>query len=177
MHQPGEPSVEEILQSIKKVISRDGAEMDARRPFATQRNAPVGEPAEQVSEDEADEVLELAPDAMIAFAEDETSAMEHDENWSDEDETAAPQDHEIDDNEPLTGETTRSAMRENLAALAMLSQPGAQPRIVRSGETSLEQLTRELLRPMLAKWLDEHLPPMVEELVKAEIARIAGKRG
>jgi cell pole-organizing protein PopZ len=33
-----------------------------------------------------------------------------------------------------------------------------------------------MLRPMLAQWLDDNLPAMVEELVKAEIARIAGKR-
>ena len=67
-------------------------------------------------------------------------------------------------------------MRQNFAALAMLSQPGREPQIVRSGETSLEGLTREMLRPMLAQWLDDNLPAMVEELVKAEIARIAGKR-
>jgi len=58
----------------------------------------------------------------------------------------------------------------------MLSQPGREPQIVRSGETSLEGLTREMLRPMLAQWLDDNLPAMVEELVKAEISRIAGKR-
>jgi cell pole-organizing protein PopZ len=68
-------------------------------------------------------------------------------------------------------------MRESLAALAMIAEPGAAPQIVRSGETSLEELTRELLRPMLAEWLDRHLPDMVERLVKAEIARIAGKKG
>ena len=179
MQQPGEPSVEEILQSIKKVISRDGVELDARRP--TLRRSAAPEPIDAAPELGDEEVLELAPDTMIAFAEDETSAMEHDNSWSDEDEHALPTELEESatpaDDEPLTGETTRSAMRENLAALAMLAQPGAQPRIVRSGETSLEQLTRELLRPMLAKWLDEHLPPMVEDLVKAEIARIAGKRG
>jgi cell pole-organizing protein PopZ len=67
-------------------------------------------------------------------------------------------------------------MRESLAALAMLSEPGAQPQIVRSGETSLEALTRELLRPALAEWLDRNLPPMVERLVAAEIARIVGKK-
>ena len=49
--------------------------------------------------------------------------------------------------------------------------------IVRSGETSLEGLTRDLLRPMLAQWLDANLPLMVEKLVAAEIARIAGKKG
>jgi len=46
---------------------------------------------------------------------------------------------------------------------------------VRSGETSLEGLTRELLRPMLAEWLEANLPAMVEQLVQAEIARIVGK--
>jgi hypothetical protein len=41
-------------------------------------------------------------------------------------------------------------MRESLAALAMLAEPSAPPQIVRSGETSLEGLVREMLRPMLA---------------------------
>jgi cell pole-organizing protein PopZ len=34
-----------------------------------------------------------------------------------------------------------------------------------------------MLRPMLAQWLDTNLPPMVERLVAAEIARIVGKKG
>jgi cell pole-organizing protein PopZ len=37
-------------------------------------------------------------------------------------------------------------------------------------------LTRDLLRPMLAEWLDAHLPAMVERMVQTEIARIVGKR-
>ena len=65
----------------------------------------------------------------------------------------------------------------SLAALAMLAEPGAPPQIVRSGETSLEGLTRELLRPALTEWLDKNLPPLVERMVAAEIARIVGKRG
>ncbi len=71
----------------------------------------------------------------------------------------------------------RDSLRDNLAALAMLAEPGVPPQIVRSGETSLEGLVRDMLRPMLAEWLDRNLPEMVERLVKAEIARIAGKRG
>ena len=51
-----------------------------------------------------------------------------------------------------------------------------QPQIVREGETSLEGLVRDMLRPMLSQWLDDNLPAMVEELVKAEISRIAGKK-
>src|SRR5690606_37097270 len=77
----------------------------------------------------------------------------------------------------LTTETAARSMRDSLAALAMIAEPGAAPQIVRSGETSLEGLVRDMLRPMLAEWLDRHLPEMVERLVRAEIARIAGKKG
>ena len=77
---------------------------------------------------------------------------------------------------PLVTEAVRGAMEKNLEALAMISEPGAKPQIVRSGETSLEGLTRELLRPLLAEWLDANLPAMVEQMVQAEIARIARKR-
>ena len=78
--------------------------------------------------------------------------------------------------ESLTNDRAADAMRQSLAALAMLSDPPAKPQIVRSGETSLEGLVRELLRPMLAEWLDTNLPDIVERQVKAEIARIAGKK-
>ena len=59
----------------------------------------------------------------------------------------------------------------------MLAQPSARPRIVRSDETSVEGLVRELLKPALAEWLDKNLPAMVEKMVAAEIARIVGKKG
>ncbi len=154
MQQPGEPSVEEILDSIKKVIARDnreGALLERRR-----RAAPTAGhgPAEPADAEEAEEVLELAEESVL-----------DDELHDDESEADA-----------LTRGDTREAMRQNFAALAMLAKPGKQPQIVRSGETSLEGLTREMLRPMLAQWLDDNLPGMVEDLVKAEIARIAGKR-
>lgn len=148
MGQQGEASVEEILESIKKVIARDNrvGAMEERRRRETQG---VVEPA---SDDEAEEVLELGDHELA-------------------------DDCDTDDEQPLITESARDSMRENLAALAMLAQPGAAPQIVRSGETSLEGLVREMLRPMLAQWLDTHLPGMVEGMVKAEISRIAGKRG
>ncbi|MEL6203580.1 MAG: DUF2497 domain-containing protein [Pseudomonadota bacterium] len=37
----------------------------------------------------------------------------------------------------------------------------------------LKSVTQEMLRPMLAEWLDENLPSMVERLVRQEIERIA----
>lgn len=67
------------------------------------------------------------------------------------------------------------SLRHSFSALQTLSEPGVAPQIVRSGETSLEGLTRELLRPMLKDWLDTHLPPIVEAMVEREITRITKK--
>jgi cell pole-organizing protein PopZ len=149
MRHEGEPSVEEILDSIKKVIARDNREtMQAER----RRREGAGvtfDPAQDADEDEQEEVLDLG--------------------------------EELIDAEPvrdgLTTESAARSMRDSLAALAMIAEPGVPPQIVRSGETSLEGLVRDMLRPMLAEWLDRNLPEMVERLVKAEIARIAGKKG
>ncbi|NJO13786.1 MAG: DUF2497 domain-containing protein [Rhizobiales bacterium] len=163
MAQDGEASVEEILESIKKVIARDNraGAMETRR-----RREESSEPAEENTALRA-HVVRDAPaddDEVLDLAEMEFSAEI----------PALPLDHSEDT--PLVGASVRDAMQENLAALAMLAEPGAKPQIVRSGETSLEGLTRELLRPMLAEWLEANLPAMVEKLVQAEIARIVGKR-
>lgn len=163
MAQDNEASVEEILESIKKVIARDNraGALEARRRRMLVSEDDDAEPAplartHQVRD--ADEVLDLSDMECPP----EPSALPLTESLSDE--------------SPLIADTVRDAMQENLAALAMLAEPGAKPQIVRSGETSLEGLTRELLRPMLAEWLEAHLPTMVESLVQAEIARIVGKR-
>lgn len=167
MSQGDEPSVEEILESIKKVIARDNraSALDARRrrdqAGAPEEAALVLDSSVEIARphavrDEAD-VLDLA-EMELAAAESQSSPPA------------------AEDEAPLITPAVREAMQDNLAALAMLAEPGARPQIVRSGETSLEGLTRDLLRPMLAEWLDAHLPAMVERMVQAEIARIAGKR-
>jgi len=151
MRQPGEPSVEEILESIKKVIARDSRDVAAE---ARRQREP--RPA-AVAEEPAHDVLDLAVSARFLDEADDEPEVE-----------AA--------GEPLVTAQSRSAMRESLAALAMMAEPRAQPQIVRSGETSLEEMVRELLRPALAEWLDKNLPTMVERLVASEIARIVGKK-
>ena len=164
MRQEGEASVEEILESIKKVIARDNrtsAVIERRKRETTGVAEDAPEPADR---DEAEEVLELATEHMVeTFRTADTDGNDPDDFDSDE--------------TPLMTDTARDTMRENLAALAMLAKPGVPPQIVRTGETSLEGMVRDLLRPMLAEWLDANLPDMVEKMVKAEISRIAGKKG
>ncbi|MEL7444760.1 MAG: DUF2497 domain-containing protein [Pseudomonadota bacterium] len=169
MAQDNEASVEEILESIKKVIARDNRDsaLDARRrraagsiaSGASDFDQPI-EAANPSGSQDAEEVLDLA----------EMEYLE-DQDWE-----AGESSDDADDDPQLTTDSVRGTISENLAALAMLAEPGVPPQIVRSGETSLEGLTRELLRPMLADWLDKNLPGIVEKLVQAEIAKIAGKR-
>ena len=156
MRQAGEPSVEEILESIKKVIARDNRAGAATERKEREERGIARIADEPTPESEADDdILELGE-----LAEDFGSEAEE----------------EVVDS-PLLTDTVASSMRESLAALAVIAEPGAQPQIVRSGETSLEGMARELLRPALAQWLDANLPPLVERLVAAEISRIVGKKG
>lgn len=159
MRQAGEPSVEDILASIKKVIARDvtGENAGYAEP---RRAAPRAEAPAETVPDPVHDVLELSAEAQWAITE-----------------PALPEDDDCQAEPALVGDAARDSMRDALAALAMLSEPGAPPQIVRSGETSLEGLTRELLKPALTAWLEKNLPPLVERMVAAEIARIVGKRG
>jgi cell pole-organizing protein PopZ len=86
-------------------------------------------------------------------------------------ETAADDDAE----EVLLDNSKAQSLRHSFSALQTLSEPGVAPQIVRSGETSLEGLTRDLLKPMLKDWLDNNLPPIVEAMVEREITRITKK--
>ncbi len=46
---------------------------------------------------------------------------------------------------------------------------------VHTGGPTLEDLVRSELRPLMKEWLNTHLPPMVERLVRAEIERVVGR--
>ncbi|MEZ5744620.1 MAG: DUF2497 domain-containing protein [Sphingomonadaceae bacterium] len=160
MSDGSEPTVEEILQSIKQVIARDNraaaAETRARREaegLAAARIEPVREAIEARSESLDADVLDLA-EAGEFLGETDNAESE----------------------DALISNETQASMRDSLAALAMLSEPGAAPKIVRSGETSVEDLMRELLRPALAEWLDKNLPAVVERMVAAEIRRASGRK-
>ena len=166
MRQAGEPSVEEILESIKKVIARDNRVGAAEERREREERGLSGDPAILTLAAAQDDVLDLA--AIGAYIED-------DEAEADAAHSARVADSASDT--ALVGTETVSSISDSLAALAMLAQPPAQPQIVRSGETSLEGLVRDLLRPELAAWLDQHLPALVERLVATEIARIVGKKG
>lgn len=68
----------------------------------------------------------------------------------------------------LISQSTTAAVDSAFNALA-------QTVLVQNART-LEDLVREMLRPMLKSWLDDNLPGMVERLVRAEIERVSRGR-
>jgi uncharacterized protein len=69
----------------------------------------------------------------------------------------------------------RLLSRATSAAVDSAFNTLAQTVLVQNART-LEDLVREMLRPMLKSWLDDNLPALVERLVRAEIDRVSRGR-
>ncbi|WP_404339127.1 DUF2497 domain-containing protein [Sphingomonas sp. MMS12-HWE2-04] len=142
-----EPSMEEILSSIKRIIAEEGESAVASRTRRSRPAAPT--PAEPEAEPE--EVLELSdPVARAPAAPPRAPAPAV---------AAAP--------EPILSDRIAEATRGPLEALSRMV---VKPEV--AGSDTLEGLVRELLKPMLRDWLDGNLPQIVESMVAREIARI-----
>jgi hypothetical protein len=142
MQSPGrEPSMEDILASIKKVIAEEKEQRQSVPSADELEDAPL--PEEESGESEDGDVLEL-------------------------NEPLAPA---IDLGPPLIDDSVAGHSRqalEELQTIAATVPPAPQV-------NPLEDMVREMLKPILKQWLDEHLPNMVDEHVKREISRITGK--
>ncbi|MEQ7874892.1 DUF2497 domain-containing protein [Sphingomonas sp. ASV193] len=182
MSGPREPSMEDILASIKRVIAEE-KEIRAAAPPPLPEPASAGQGAEHgVEEDdvlELDEQADEGPsEARQAHAE-EGDAQPTVEPFPLAEETRRPAPSEAapdagDIGETLVDTSIAAASRsqlEQLASLAAAAPPPAAP-----PANPLEELVREMLRPLLKQWLDDHLPRIVDEHVKREITRITGRR-
>jgi cell pole-organizing protein PopZ len=174
-----EPSMEEILSSIKRIIQEEGEGPTRGRRAGRPTPAP---PPMVDAQDEDEEVLELsnpmpphAPSAEPTYDEPAAADGDEPEPFPDypEPEPVMPQSTAQSRPTPAveallsreTAEASRSAL-DNLSRMLVKPEPGS--------DGSLEGLVREMLRPMLREWLDTNLPPMVERMVEGEIARITG---
>jgi cell pole-organizing protein PopZ len=152
-----EPSMEDILSSIKRIIAED-ADSHVTRPRRRAAAAPVAEP--ETAEDDILELSEPAPEPAAAPAA-----------------VAAPAPVEpvvetpAQPSETIVSEEVAEASRARLDTLSRLI---VKPEV--TGGDTLEGLVREMLKPMLREWLDANLPELVETMVAKEIARITGQR-
>ena len=67
--------------------------------------------------------------------------------------------------QPILSRTTVSAVESAFNSLANT--------VLSNNARTLEDLVKEMLRPMLKSWLDDNLPGLVERIVKAEIERVS----
>lgn len=150
-----EPSMEDILSSIKRIIAEEGEAAPAPRqkkpirPAAlAQRAAALAAPTIDIDDDD-DEILELS------------------------DPVPAPK--AVKSPRPEGDILSRQTADASRGALEALSRLVVKPDT--AGSDTLEGLVREMLRPMLREWLDANLPELVEQMVAREIARITGQAG
>lgn len=171
-----EPSMEDILSSIKRIIAEEGDAATANRP---RRPARAAAPAPMPADDE-DEILELnepAPSEPVQPTVRRAPQPVQRETPRVDLRDVAPEPAPAPRAEPILSQTTAEATRGPLEALSrMVVKPEAAPAALPVGETSLEGMVREMIRPMLRDWLDANLPRMVEEMVQREISRIAAGR-
>ena len=182
-----EPTMEEILSSIRRIISDDETTDDTDMAAAIAAEAEIEEPEMDMAAamEAEDEILELTDilaeedgfdEDVELLSPDDVDDLEFSEPIAEEPvldpepvapvvaETITP---EVSVSESLISNKVGEAVNQNFNLLAntMLAQNGA-------GQT-VESMVMALMRPMLKGWLDENLPVMVEKIIREEIERVA----
>ena len=165
-----EPSMEEILASIRSIIA-DDREPAAPRPTAKAVAPPSG-PQIVYSKDEPAPIRAIEPPPpaepatpKVVWRQPEAATPVAPPSPPAKVEPQQPSPAGAKEAPPLLSDQADQAVS---AAFEALSTSFAL-----QGKELAENATREILRPMLKAWLDENLPAMVERLVRAEIQRVA----
>lgn len=168
-----EPSMEEILASIRRIISEDGEEADApsaKAPAASPQPASIfRKPAPESAATESASPEPAAPAATEQEEGDDLLLKTEDVEMIKKNAAKAAQEH---GEERMLADTTAAAASK---AFQDLSQSVRVSRDDGPGKT-LEDIVTEMLRPMIKEWLDANLPAIVEEKVEEEVQRVARRR-
>ena len=216
-----EPSMEEILASIRRIIADDDASKSAPRPAEPPQAAapaPAARPAPSPpappslvtppepslnravaadpeptaeAEDQTADILDLTeqmaapmppPASQFRTIDGSFDVSYDEEKPAPQTPMPAPQMPEAraplpDEDNQYRGDARGNQLLSSVTSAAVDSAFNtlAQTVLVQNART-LEDLVREMLRPMLKGWLDDNLPGMVERLVRAEIERVSRGR-
>lgn len=183
-----EPTMEEILASIRRIISEDEAPAEAAAEPAAEEPAPpaVAQAEPELAPAEPEPIADIeafapepepepvaaAPAPLEDEDEDDLELTQKVETHGDLDflgPVAVAEPEPIPAAAPLVSDITAAAAA---SAFGQLSASIGMPR----SDRTLEDVVRELLRPLLQQWLDNNLPGIVQEAVQAEVERIARGR-
>jgi len=192
MAQPNqEPSMEDILASIKRIIAEDSEAVGVRpaklrrEAMAAVSSSPLVAAVEEVEPGPEERVEEPDVDVAEPAAETEAEPAAQQAETPDVLELTSPMPETATAEAPqatldaafapasaldgLLSSTSAEASRSAFAALSQL-----QVRSEEGKSNTLEGLVADLLKPMLREWLDRELPSLVERVVSAEVKRLAG---
>lgn len=188
-----EPSIEEILASIRQIISDDDDDDKSKTDKEPE------EVIESPIHDTRDDILELTEEDLVEeepeedepeeeFIDDEEpeeddskslqiemrDRLEEIRRQSEERETQIVEEPVMADKKPIPSDILSS--NAQAAALGSLAKLKTRMPIDRSRSydgVTLEDIVRELLHPMLREWMDDNLPQMVERTVQKELEKLA----
>jgi hypothetical protein len=159
-------SMEDILASIRRILNED------ETPAAPAPAAPAA------GADNGSEPLLLTEEMMVPAAQDAPVAAPAapPEAPTAPPPVAAP----AAPSAPVPSADSLLAPAVAAAAMASVGQllravSAERGAAVTRGGPTIEDVVREELRPLLKDWLDQHLPAIVERLVRAEIERVTGR--
>ena len=159
--QQAEPSMEEILASIRRIISEE-------------EQAPAAEPVLDLTQTDEPQIEALDDDIVFEAVEQVVAEETYTPAA-----TPAPTPTQIETVMPSqatavapSGDSILSPPTTNAAAGSLARLAGTL-RISDAPGQTVEGVVRELLKPMLKEWLDRNLPAIVESRVEAELERIA----
>ena len=184
-----EPSMEEILASIRRILTEEESERATAPP-----------PAEEPDDD----ILVLDSAAMVPSASSEqgnspfssestldsqgvggqtpdggaqyipVSVVQPNQSLSTLNEKENYMDDQVESPQGLVGDKLASEIANSVGSLVRSVSAERSVQIGRPGVT-IEDLVREEVKPVLKAWLDSHLPSLVERVVRAEIGRVVDR--
>jgi uncharacterized protein len=181
-----EPSMEEILASIRRILTEEESDRAAASPAtdeadddilvldsaamvpatpAEQQGAPFSSESTLDSQGEAGQMPEDGTQFIPA------SVVQPSQSLSTLNEKETYMDDQVQSPEGLVGDKLASEIATTVGSLVRSVSAERAVQIGRPGVT-IEDLVREEVKPVLKAWLDSHLPSLVERVVRAEIGRV-----
>jgi hypothetical protein len=165
---PGDPSMDDILASIRKIISEDEARAQLMRAQAAGASQPSADQdvlllTELIEEPKSEEAVPARPPATVPGRAPDMAEP-----------SAPPSNDSSLVAATVAGAASSAFARLNQAVQESVPAPAAGdpgPAVSANGKT-IEDLVKDMLRPMLKDWLDRNLPAIVERYVEREVVRL-----
>eukprot|EP01037_Dinobryon_pediforme_P001859 gene1859-1888_t len=188
-----DPSMEDILASIRRILSEDETLADkpaspADEVFNLDESMLVAAPKHAAGKPPSQNIPEPAAPAPSAHTKPAESAITPEAPMTSGNGDARAANglngHAAPAHDPmpaapmgpLVAPEATDAVSASMGALMRTLAAERQVSVYRGGPT-LEDMVRDEMRPMLKEWLDNNLPPLVERIVRAEIERVAQRAG